>query len=234
MTSSTAGSLYTLRAVYNPNENLASTSNTETRDKIVAHITRQFDFFKTNNTRTTVTLVYEGRTGHNYSWVFKGDANGEGIADNDLFYMPSGPDDPKVKWVNPAERDAFFGFAASNGLNKYAGQVLPRNTENSPWAQTIDLTITQQLPIYGRIRAEIYLQMINLANLFSNKWGLLEEVPFSYKRTVAGTIYDAAANGGQGQYSYVFNGNTLAGVPIVADDTQSSRWQGKLGIRIKF
>ena len=59
-------------------------------------------------------------------------------------------------------------------------------------------------------------------------------MPFTYKRSVAGAGYDPAGNGGKGQWTYVFNGNTLAGVPVVADDTQSSRWQAKMGIRIKF
>jgi hypothetical protein len=79
MTSSTAGSLYTTRAVYNPNEDVASTSNTQTRDKLVARFTRQFDFFKRENTKTSLSLVYEGRTGRTYSWVFSGDANGDGV-----------------------------------------------------------------------------------------------------------------------------------------------------------
>jgi hypothetical protein len=234
LTSSTAGSLYSLRAIFNPNENVASTSNTETRDKIVAHYTRQFNFFKIDNTRTTLSLVYEGRTGRTYSWVFKGDANGDGVADNDLFYMPTGPSDPKVGWVNAAERDAFFAFAAANGLTRYAGQVMPRNNDNSPWTDSFDVTVTQQIPIFRRARAEIYFQMVNIANLLNDSWGLLEEVEFAYKRTVAGAVYDPAGNGGQGQYNYLFNGNTLAGVPLVANETQASRWQAKLGMRIKF
>jgi len=246
MTSSTAGSLYTTRASFNPNDNVAGTSNTQTKDKIVASYTRQFNFFKsTDYAKTTLSLIYEGRTGHVYSWVFSGDANGDGITStlgsgaaggvsNDLFYVPSGPDDPKVRWLSSTERDNFFAFASANGLTKYAGKVVPRNSEESPWMQTIDMTITQQLPIFKRLHGEIYLQMINLANLFNDKWGLLEEVGFTYRRAVAGTGFDAAANGGAGQYTYVFNGNTLGGVPIVADDTQSSRWQAKLGVRIKF
>jgi hypothetical protein len=111
---------------------------------------------------------------------------------------------------------------------------VPRNAAHSPWAQTLDFTITQQIPIWHRVRVEAYLQMINLANLFNDSWGLAEEVPFTYKRRVAGAGYDPTANGGQGQYVYVFNGNTLDGLPIIADDTQASRWQGKLGIRVRF
>eukprot|EP01035_Chromulina_nebulosa_P057938 gene57938-79376_t len=46
LTSSTAGSLFTTRAIVNPNERSASTSNTQTADKIVARYTKQFEFIK--------------------------------------------------------------------------------------------------------------------------------------------------------------------------------------------
>ncbi|MDP3071005.1 MAG: TonB-dependent receptor [Opitutaceae bacterium] len=232
LTSSTAGSLITTRAIYNPNERTASTSNTQTRDKIVARYAREFEFIK--KFKTTVSLVYEGRTGRAYSWVFSGDANGDGYPFNDLLYVPTGPTDPKVRWINTAERDAFFAFAAASGLNKYAGTVAPRNSQASPWQQTVDLTIRQQIPIAGRARAEIYLELVNLANLLDKDWGIVEEVPFAYRRQVAGAIFDPAANGGQGQYAYVFNSNTLDGVPVVAGDNTTSRWQAKIGVRVRF
>lgn len=229
LTSSTAGSLFTTRAIVNPNENSASTSNTQTADKVVARYTKQFEFIK--KWPTTLALVYEGRTGRAYSWVFEGDANGDGFAGNDLLYVPTGPTDPKVRWINTAERDAFFAFAQESGLSKYAGKIAPRNSEHSPWTQTVDLTLRQAVPLGWRnAKAEVYLQMINFANLLNDQWGLVEEVPFTYRRTVAGAIFDPATN----QYGYVFNGQTLDGVPTVADDTSTSRWQAKLGITIKF
>lgn len=230
LTSSTAGSLFNTRAVFNPNEEIASTSNTETRDKIVARYARQFEFFKRDNTTTTLSLVYEGRSGRPYSWVFRGDANGDGFTQNDLFYVPAGPSDPKVRWLSTTERDAFFAFADATGLNRFAGGVAPRNSERMPWINTLDITIRQELPIFRRLHAEVYFQMINLGNLLDDSWGLLEEVPFAYRRQVAGAAYDVAAN----QYVYVFNANTLDGVPVVADDTSASRWQAKLGMTIKF
>lgn len=229
MTSSTAGSLYTTRAITNPNENIASTSNTETGDKIVARYTRQFEFVK--KFPTTVSLVYEGRTGRTYSWVYEGDANGDGFTGNDLLYVPTGPADPRVRWTSAAERDAFFAFVDSSSLGKYRGQIAPRNSERSPWNQTIDFTLRQAIPLGWRnTRAEVYLQLINLANLLNDEWGLLQEVPFTYRRTVAGTTYDAAAN----QYVYTFSGQTLDGIPTVADETSQSRWQAKLGVTLRF
>jgi hypothetical protein len=232
LTSSTAGSLYTTRAIYNPNERTASTSNTQTRDKIVARYVREWEFIE--KFKTTLGLSFEARTGRAYSWVFSGDANGDGYTFNDSFYMPTGPSDPKVRWINDAERDAFFAFAQGNGLSKYAGRVIPRNSEASPWQKTVDLTLTQQIPFYRQLRAEVFFEMINLANLLDKDWGIVEEVPFAYRRQVAGAIFDPAGNGGQGQYAYVFNSNTLDGVPVVAGDNTTSRWQAKVGVRLKF
>jgi len=75
----------------------------------VIQVTREFEFIK--KYKTTIAAVYQGRTGHNYSWVFSGDANGDGFTFQDLLYVPTGPSDPKVTWGSTTERDAFFAFA---------------------------------------------------------------------------------------------------------------------------
>jgi hypothetical protein len=233
MTSSTAGSLYGLRAVFNPNEDQASTSNTDTQDKIVASVQTQWNFIK--DARTAVTMTYLGQTGHVYSWVFKGDANGDGFTDNDLFYMPSGPNDPRVRWLSTTERDTFFADAAKLGIAKYAGGIIPRNAAASPWNNTLDLTIIQDIPGVWRLKPQLILQCANFGNLIKKSWGLLEEVPFSYKRTLAGAGFDRTANGGQGQYVYVYNQNTLGqGATITTLDPLQSRWQLKVGLKLSF
>ena len=232
-TSSTASSNYNLRAVYNPNEEVASVSNTSTKDKVVATFAREFEFVK--NYKTTFAVVYEGRTGRPYSWVFRGDANGDGYTSNDLFYVPSGPTDSKVRFTSPAESAAFFAYVANTpGLNKYAGGVVARNADIMPWVNTIDLKITQEIPIYKNVKTELYLNVINIANLVDKKWGILDEVDFPYRRAVAGANYDAAANGGAGQYVYTFSPNTLDGLNTVANETSASRWQVLMGVRVKF
>ena len=237
MTSSVASSNYSARAVFNPNEDVASTSNTNITDRIVATLTREFNFFKdVKYSKSTVALVYQGRTGHNYSWVFKGDANGDGYTFNDLLYVPTGPSDPKVTWASTTERDAFFAFVNSTSLSKYAGGFAPRNGETSPWIQTVDLKLTQEIPLLAShgVRAELYLNVVNIANWFNKKWGIQEELPFSYKRAVAGATFLPTANGGAGAWSYTYNANTLDALPITANDTPVSRWQALAGIRLRF
>ncbi len=233
MTSSTASSNYSNRASYNPNEDIASVSDYEIKDRIVATLTREFAFIK--QAPTTVSLVFQARTGRPYSWIFRGDANGDGFTFNDEFYMPSGPSDPKVRFASQAESDAFYAFAASTDLMKYAGHTIPRNTEFSPWVSTVDLKFTQAVPLFKQARAELYVNVLNLAYLLNKKWGgLQEEVPFSYKRAVAGATFDSTANGGAGQWIYTFNSSTLDSVPTTVNDTPISRWQVQAGMRIRF
>jgi hypothetical protein len=228
MTSSVAQSNFNGRAAFDANEDAASVSNTNIDDRFVIEAKKRFAFFP--KAPTTVSLIYEGRTGRPYSWVFYGDANGDGFTSNDLFYMPSGPSDPRVSWANPAERDAFFAFARSAGLDEYAGRVVPRNSQRSPWINQFDVRITQKLPLWNRFASELFVDFVNCANLLDDDWGILREVPFAYRRTVAGTTYNSAT----GQYAYRFTGSTLDGVPVVATDTPASRWQIQAGIRLAF
>ena len=183
---------------------------------------------------TTITLIYEGRTGHPYSWVFFGDSNGDGFTFNDLLYVPTGPADPKVRFNDTTQRDNFFSFVSNSRLSEFGGRVPPRNSETSPWTQTFDIKFTQAVRLYKNVSAEVYVNLLNLANLLNKNSGLLPEVPFSYKRAVVGTTYDAAANGGQGQYVYTFTTSTLNPIPITARDTPESRWQLQAGARIRF
>lgn len=232
MTSSVAGSNYSNRAVFNPNEDVASRSNTDLRDRIVASYTRRFNFVK--NAPTTAAFIYQARTGHPYSWVFYGDANGDGFTFNDLLYVPTGPSDPRVTWANTAERDAFFAFVNSTSLQRYAGGNAPRNSEDCPWTQTLDVRLTQEIPIWNRVKTDLFLNIINFGNLIDDSWGLTEEVPFSYRRAVAGATYNAAGNGGRGSWGYTYTSQTLNGVPVVANDFPISRWQIQMGMRVRF
>ena len=233
MTSSVALSNYTNRASFNPNEDVASTSNTDIRDRIVAQYTRRLNLIK--GSPTTVSLIYQARTGHPYSWVFRGDANGDGVAFNDVLYVPKDANDPRVTWANTAERDAFFAFVNSSSLQKYAGKNAPRNSETSPWNQTLDIRISQEIQIWGKVKSELFVNLINFGNLFNDSWGLLEEVPFSYRRAVAAPAsYNPAGNGGKGSWGYTFNSGTLDGVPVTANDFPVSRWQVQVGMRVRF
>ncbi len=225
-TSSVAASNFSGRAYANPNEEVASTANYDLPDKVVLRVTRQFDFFKNKNARTNIGLTYRAQTGHPYSYVFRGDANGDGLTGNDLFYMPSGPSDPLVAWNSTTERDNFFAFAAGTGLTKYAGQIVPRNIEYSAWQKTLDLHFSQEIPVYGNAKFEIFADCTNFGNLLSKSLGIVEGIDFPYSRRIVGNSVNAS-----GQYLYFFNSSTLDAVPKFQD---LSRWQLQIGGRLRF
>jgi hypothetical protein len=233
ITSSVASSNYSNRTSFNPNEDIASISNTNIKDRFVVTMAREFELFK--GSPTTVGLVYQLRTGHPYSWVFRGDANGDGYTFNDLIYVPAGPNDPRVNWASTTERDNFFAFISGNSLQRYMGTHPSRNSEVSPWTETLDLKITQDVPLFKSVRAQLYVNLINLGNFINKRWGTSEEVPFSYRRsTGVGATYNATANGGAGQWNYTFNSANVDAAPVIANDTPISRWQIQAGMKIHF
>jgi hypothetical protein len=227
MTSSVAFSNWSGRTYTNPNENVASISNYNTPDKIVAMVAREFNFFNKKDAASLISLVYRGQTGHNYSWVYFNDINGDGLSGADLFYMPSDADisSGKVTFATAAQQTAFFQYADSVGLRKYSGQVVGRNRFVGPWQSTVDLHISQNIPISKKFGLDIYFDVLNLANLFDKKMGIVDGIDFPYTRG----IVNATVNSAGTQYVYTF-GN----VPPTQTFTETSRWQLQLGARLKF
>ncbi len=133
-----------------------------------------------------------------------------------------------------AQRDAFFKFVESSSLKNYKGTHPARNSETSPWVKKADLTITQTIPFFRGVRAELFGSIVNFGNLINDDWGLQEEVPVSFRRAVAGATYNAAGNGGKGVWNYNFTSTTLNGVPITVNDYPVSRWQVQIGMRVRF
>lgn len=232
LTSSVATSSYNYRSTFNPNDNVARNSAYTVPDKLVARATREFNFFNRANTATRISAVFRAQTGHAYSWVFSGDANGDGIQGNDAFYVPTGPSDPKVAWADPNQEAAFFSFVNTTDLKKYLGQVVPANSSYNPWQKTVDLHLEQEIPIYRRAKLTAYLDCLNFANLLNKNWGVVNGLDFAtsyngYNRAVASATYNAAKN----QYNYVFTSSTL-GTEI--NFTDLSRWQIQLGLKLSF
>jgi hypothetical protein len=225
MTSSTAGTNFSTRASLDPNDEELGTASTEVRDRFLASGTLRFSAIRRFETK--VTLAYEGRSGRPYSFIFSNDTNGDSADNsNDLMYVPSGRDDPRVRWADPAQADAFFAYLASNpDLARFAGRVVPRNSERSPFVHQFDLKFSQEISGWRGLRAEIFADVINLGNLLNPRWGRIEQVSFPYGLTAASAGYDPAAN----QYVYRF---TSVRGPVLQPGP--SRWQIQGGIRLKF
>jgi len=217
----------------NPNDNRDYRSQYEIPNKGVLTGTREFHFFPYSNSTTSFSAQFIAQTGQAFSYVFKGNADGDGISGEDLFYVPTGPSDPLVTWASPTEEAAFFNYLNTNpDLARWAGKVTSRNSSFSQWQRTLNLHIEQQLPIYGSAHLTLFADCFNFANLLNKQWGVTTDYSNSFEtQTIAGTGYNPAGNGGKGQYIYTFNAGTF-GLPTTYSDM--SRWNIQVGARLEF
>lgn len=241
--SSVASSGYADLYGVNPNDNIAYRSQWAEPDKFVITGTREFKFFKPKYSATRISLQYIAQTGQAYSYVFKGDANGDGIGDASLFYVPTGPNDPKVEWASTTDESNFFTWLSQNpDLEKYEGKIAPRNAFYAPWQHTLNLHLEQEIPIYGNARFTLFADCFNFGNLLNKNWGVVANYDNSFNvKTEVGTGFDPKGNGGQGAYVYMFNSGTQGGYTVFNGNTypgtiysDMSRWNIQIGARLEF
>jgi hypothetical protein len=228
--SSVASSGFLGAPYINPNDNIAYRSQYSVPDKFVATATREFDFLKMKNAKTRISAQFITETGQAYSFTFHGNADGDGDSDNDdMFYVPSGPNDPKVEWISSTEETNFFNYLASNPqLSKWAGQIAPRNSAYAPWQEVINIHVEQEIPVWHDVRVTVFADCYNFGNLIDKHSGIVDDYTNSFEtQEIAGTGYDKATN----KYIYTFNPGTL-GVPTIYSDL--SRWQLQVGARLEF
>ncbi len=178
LTSSTASSGYTYQYSFNSGEDVTRTARYEIKDRISGSLDWNHKLFGDYNTH--VGLVYEGRSGRPYSFVYSNDANGDTRTANDLFYVPSGKGDVLFgtivggKYVADAAMEAsFFEWIDSNALlSRYAGTYAPANAFRAGWVNTFDLRLSQELPgFFKGHKSQLWVDIQNVGNLLNKKWG---------------------------------------------------------------
>jgi hypothetical protein len=245
LTSSTVTSNWANNYAFNANEERAGRARYEIRDRISGQLTWKHDFF--GDYRTQVGLVYEGRSGRPYSYVYFNDANGDeagssGTSLNDLFYVPARPGDvlfgnlssTGVFTADPNMEAAFFQWAGTqNNLMKYAGRVVPQNSARSAWVNTFDLRLSQELPgFFKGHKSELWFDIQNVGNLLNKKWGEVMDYGFFADARVA-TL--------QGIYNgkYVYNFRTPDQPTVANGDADGfnqgiSQWSLQVGFKYQF
>ncbi|MEH6435208.1 TonB-dependent receptor [Massilia sp. DD77] len=212
LTSSTSGSNWNGRSVFNPNEEVASNSSYLVKDRINARLSWEKRFF--GNYRTRLGVFYEGREGKPYSWTVNNDMNGDGLAGNDLMYIPSAIGSGEVVFygdtaTSNANEQKFWSIVNTNAaMRKAAGGVVGRNTAFSPWTNSFDVKLTQELPGFmSKHKASFSLDILNFGNLLNKKWGRIEEVGFQSAGGQARSFVDVVGLDAQGRYVYAVRNN---------------------------
>ena len=240
LTSSTAGSGFNYQYAFNSGEDVETNSRYEIKDRFTGSLDWKHAFFGDYETR--VGLVYEGRSGRPFSYLFNGDANGDSRANNDLFYVPAGPGDVKfgtlsssgVFVANAAMETSFFNWLASvPELNAFRGSYAPANGFRTDWVNTFDLRLSQELPgLFAGHKSKVWVDIQNIGNMLNEDWGHIIDYGFFANARVAALqgIHD-------GKYVYSYN-TTDQPAPANNDadgvNTGVSQWSIQVGLKYEF
>ena len=144
--------------------------------------------------------------------------------------------------VNPARTAQIAqdmeAFIQSEGLEKYRGKIVPRNSGRSPWVTSLDLRLAQEFPVWRKSRGVVSLDVENLANLINNDWGQITQVSFIYVAPVldANRIVTSGCPG-LASSCYVYrprSGESGPTAPFKSLTALNSVWRVQLGLRFEF
>ncbi len=237
--SSQASSGYKYVVRKNANEEVAGIADRNIPKSVKASLTWQHAFI--GDYKTTISAFYSGHSGLPYSWIFSGDANGDGISYQDPVYIPTA-NDPIVSYgkASPQLVQQFQDYIASNKyLSKHRGQIAGRNGDSYAWVNQLDMSFSQEVPgLFKGNKGVLRLDVYNFLNLLDKNWGQTVNGQFN-TRTLAG--YSGV--NAQGQYVYYLptdkSGNYQPDQLIRYDAGSNptrvvSRWSAMLTLRYTF
>jgi len=262
-TSSTASSNWDNVAASDPNDPGLATSNYEIEHRFTASFGWRRAFF--GDYQTSLALVGERRSGRPYSYTFGagslvwGDPR-QASRQRHLFYVPDGDvifegactagevgvvagcSTAGAFSANSAAAGRFSAdmdqFIQEQGLERFRGRIVPRNSHASPWVSALNLRVAQELPIFRRVRGIATFDIENFANLINEDWGQLRQVSFPYVAPVADAVRIATAGcPGGATNCYVYrprSGQAGPTKPFEAITTLPSVWRMQVGFRIEF
>jgi hypothetical protein len=237
LTSSVSNSNFNSRSIFNPNENVAANSAYLIKDRFNASVNWSKAFFGAY--KTTVGLFYEGRKGKPYSWTYRNDLNGDGVSGNDLMFIPKGPQSGEVVFLgdtaaNHSNEDLFWKIVDSNkALRNAKGGVVARNSAFSPFVNSFDVRVSQEIPgLFGKNKGTLTLDILNIGNLINNSWGRIEEIGFQSSGGQRRTFVNYVGLDPNGKYIYQVN-------PVVDDYTLrqvkgESQWAMQITAKYEF
>lgn len=215
----------------NTNEPKLTSSLYELPHRIVGTITHTVKLLR--GSPTTFSLFYEGKSGDPYSYIYDSgsDYNGDGSDENDLLFVY---DDASA--ANIVDGDGANAWTAweqfvddDEFLSEYKGKIFERNAAREPWANQIDLRISQKIGSPIGQNFELTLDILNFGNLLNKDWGKREYVPYG---TVELLEFDdeSLEDDGTGIPTFEFE----APESILSTSDFGSRWQVLVGIRFNF
>lgn len=170
-----------------------------------------------------------------FSYTYAGDVNGDGVAGNDLIYIPRDASEIVFdeSFAPAAQQWAAFNafIEQDNYLSKHRGEIAERNGGINPWFSNVDLRILQDISMNMGTQKhtfQVHLDVLNVLNLLNSDWGVREIANTGAKSPLVFTgNFDS--NGAP-----VLRFPGTASSTFLNDASIISRWQIQLGMKYFF
>ena len=221
----------------NPNSPELGNSAYNVPHQVKASAFYNFDYGHNKMFRTTIGLIYIGRSGSPYSLAYNGDINGDGFAGNDLIYIPTDAQIDQMNFVQatgdkytPDEQRANLKqwLAAQKYTKDHRGEYFERFADNLPFEHHFDLHFAQAFRFdTGKVRhnLELTADIINIGNLLNKDWGRTYGSTSLYENFFP-IIYDNISGN--------FKFQQKPDYEIFQPNDYLSRWRGQIGLKYTF
>lgn len=215
----------------NTNKPTLAFSALDQRHRLVGFIAKKMDLMPMGKTAISFFLeaAQEGRFSYTYSG--NGDLNQDGVAGNDLIFIPSTQSQINLQPynLNGANVTAEAQWAAldafikdSKYLSENRGKIAERNGSLLPAYVQTNMKLAQYLNLQGEEnKLEIHVDIFNVLNLLNSAWGV-RQLPANVQPI-------QAMNNG----TFRVNPDELA-AEFVNDNSLISRWQIQFGVKYRI
>jgi hypothetical protein len=246
-----SGSFTGARSVNGNNKLDLTNSDQDIPHRIIGLTSYSTSFGNKNGGAVQFSLGYEGLQSRNlgfggFSYTYNGDMNGDGIAGNDLLFVPTNAADLTFEDIKDANGNVTTSAAQQVTLfDEYIkqdayldgrrGQYTERNGAILPWLHRFDLAVSRDFWIktgkgQKRNNLQFRVDIFNVGNLLNSDWGVgrrfVATAPLQYRSVTAEgvPVYRVA--------SQLLN--TATKKTIDYNSSINDVWNLQLGIRYSF
>jgi hypothetical protein len=188
---------------------------------------------------TTLSFFFEAAQGNRFSYTYAGDLNRDGVAGNDLLFVPASRDQINLVDVRSPQGTVLVTAEQQwQRLNAYIeqddylrerrGQYVERNGALSPWYTQLDARLLQDFSLNALNKKHTFqlsFDIQNLGNLLNSDWGVRRN--FANNRLIE-VAYPAATAPNPNVPTYNFTGGNQT---FVNNTNLDSRWRAQVGLR---
>ena len=192
------------------------------------------DYGRAKCLRTTVGIIYEGRSGSPYSLIYYNDVNGDNGRGNDLMFIPTDAQADQMTFVANSQYSAEEQLAnfkqwlgSTPYIRDHRGEYYKRYADNLPFESHFDVHVAEkfQFRVGRQMNAlELSLDIMNVANLLNKDWGR------TYSSSYSSQFLSPVTYSGDGKFQFLHPGDYSLTTP----SDYYSRWRGQLSLKYTF